>query len=302
MAILVTGASGFVGLALIPRLIEKGRLVYGLSRHPPIGSRKLIPIVGDITKPNLGLESVPKDIEAVHHIAGIHSLGEDKDGSIWSTNVDGTKNIIEFCTRHNIPQLHFTSTAYTQGRNTYEKSKALCELMLSECDIPQVTIFKPSIIMGTEEHPYPGHFSQFVSLVIKIHRRAEIIRRKIEGSLRLPLIEPVFRIKGNPEGSLNLIPVDAVVEAMASAKDSKVYSLTNPHPPTLGQLVEWVSEFIMVTIKFLPEFKPTPLEKQFQEMATAFMPYLQGDSFKSDLKGCPPITREFIHNTIQRTL
>ena len=302
MAILVTGASGFVGRAFTPKLLAQGHTVYALSRHPPIGSRKLIPIIGDITKPNLGLELVPRDITTVHHVAGIHNLGEDKDGSIWKTNVDGTKNVIDFCVKHEIPHLYFTSTAYTEGRNTYERSKALCELMLSESDIPRVTIFKPSVIMGTEDHPYPGHFSQFASLVIRVHKRAEIVRRKIEGTLRLPVIEPVLRVKGNPEGTLNLVPIDAVVDAMARINRRGVHYLTNPNPPTLGELIQWIGEFTMVNVKMLPEFKPTPVETQFQKMAAAFEPYVWGDSFKSSLKEALPISREFIHDTIKRSL
>lgn len=302
MAVLVTGASGFVGQAFIEKLLVQGHRVYGLSRHPPVGSGNLIPIIGDITKENLGLDSVPRDIKSVHHIAGIHSLGDDKDGSIWKTNVDGTRNVIYFCAKHSINHLYFTSTAYTQGRNTYEKSKAHCEEMLSICNIPKVTIFKPSVIMGTEEHPYPGHFSQFASLVIKVHKRAEIVRRKIEGTLRLPIVEPVLRIKGNPEGKLNLILIDAVVEAMGSIKDVGAYYLTNPQPPTLGELIQWIGEFAMVNMKMLHEFKPTPIESQFQKMAAAFEPYVWGDDFPSDLKECLPISRKFIHDTIKRSL
>jgi len=303
MNILVTGASGFLGSALIPKLISQGHKVYGLSRHPPIGSRHLIPIIGDITKPNLGLGEVPGDIEAIHHIAGIHSLGEDPAASIWNTNVDGTKNVLEFCLRHEVPRLYFTSTAYTWPFNTYGMSK-----IKNEEDIAvfagkhgiKTTIFKPSIIMGTEEQPYLGHFSQFVSLVIKVHRRAESIRRKIEGTLRLPVLEPVFRIQGNAEGTLNLVTVDAVTEAMATISQEGIYWLTNPRPPTLTQTSEWISEFVLVKIKILPDFKPTPIEARFQKMTAAFEPYLQGDNFRSDLKECPPITREFIHDTIKR--
>jgi len=302
MAILVTGGSGFLGQALTPRLLNKGHKVYSLSRHPPIPSENLIPLVGDILQPNLGLPETPENIHAVHHLAAIHRLGEDKDGSIWETNVEGTKNVLEFCAKHKISHLYLTSSAYTQGRNTYEQSKALCETMVKASDIPKVTIFKPSIVMGTEEHFYPGHFSQVVALVIKIHQRAEIVRRKIEGTLRLPIIEPVFRLKANPEGKLNLVPIDAIADAMSKIGKPGTYWLTHPDPLTLAQLVEWVGEFIMVKLKIEPAFRATPVEALFTKMSAAFTPYLWGDDFPSDLKECPPITKEFITSTIKRSL
>jgi len=304
MKLLLTGASGFLGSALTPKLIAKGDTVYGLSRHPPEIAENLIPLVGDITYPNLGLGQVPKGIKAVYHLAAIHKLGEDKDGSIWKTNVIGTENVIQFCKDYSIPHLFFCSTAYTvdEGRNIYEKSKVLCEKMVHSSGIPHVTIFKPSVVMGTKEHPYPGHFSQFVSVVIKIHQRAELVRRKIEGTLRLPVIEPVFRIKGDPEGKLNLVSLDDVAKGMAGIRKEGTYWLTNPHPPTLSQLVEWVGEFIMVRMKVLPHFRSTPVELLFQKMTPAFGPYLYGDDFPSSLKKCSRITREFIHQTIVDSL
>lgn len=302
MAVLVTGASGFVGRAFTPKLLAQGHRVYALSRHPPDSSDNLIPFVGDITEPDLGLGSVPKDIESVHHIAGNHSLGADRDELIHKTNVEGTRNVVAFCARNDIPRLYYTSTAYTLGRNPYERTKALGEALVITSDIPKVTVFKPSIIMGTEENPYPGHFSVFASLVIRIHRRAEKVRRKVETTLRLPVIEPVFRIKGNPEAKLNLVSIDDVTEAMSSLEGRTIYWLTNPNPPTLGQLIAWISDFVMTNTKFVPEFKPTPLETQFRKMASAFGPYLQGDDFASDLQDCLPITREFIHDTIRRIL
>jgi len=300
--VLITGGSGFLGSVLTKKLLEKRHKVYSLSRHPPEARENLAPLVGDILKPNLGLADVPRDIHAVYHLAAIHRLSEDKDGMIWLTNVVGTENVIDFCAKYDIPHLYFTSTAYTQGRNQYERSKALCEVMVSQSDIPKVTIFKPSIVMGTKQHFYPGHFSQFVALVIKIHQRAEIIRRKIEGSLRLPVIEPVFRIKANPEGKLNLVSIHAVAKAMAKIEKPGSYWLTHPDPPTLSQLVEWVSGFIMVKIKIEPHFTATPIEAAFEKLSTAFTPYLWGDDFPSHLKSHAPITKEFIHDTIKRTL
>lgn len=301
MSVLITGGSGFLGKALTPLLLAKGERVYSLSRHPPQEETDLIPLVGDITEENLGLTEVPKGISALYHLAAIHRLGQDKDGSIWKTNIDGTKNVLNFCAKHSIQHLYFCSTAYTEGRNPYEQSKKACELMANHSDIPKVTIFKPSVIMGTQQNPYTGHLSQFVSTVIKIHQRAETIRQKIEGTLRLPVLQPVFRIKGNPEGKLNLVTVDMVVQAMATIKDEGIFWLTNPHPPTLKEVVEWIGEFIMLDFRILPNFKPTPIEMAFHKMASAFDPYLQGDDFPSNLPTCH-ITKEFIHDTIRRSL
>lgn len=308
MSILITGAGGFVGRALCPLLLEKGELVYGLFRKPPEGHIpfNFIPLLGDITKPsNLGLKVVPKDIDRVYHLAGVHALSkEDKDGLIWRTNVVGTGNVLDFCVRHGKPHLLFTSTAYTWQCNPYGRSKIDNEQAITEYSRRyglKATIFKPSIIMGTRGYPYPGHFSQFISSVIKIHQRAELVRRKIEGTLRLPVLEPVFRIKGNPSGMLNLVPVDAVAKAMAEIDKEGTFWLTNPNPATLAELAQWAGEFIMVRMSFERDFKPTPLEAMFQKMATAFEPYLEGDNFPSDLRDCPPITREFIHETIKQS-
>ena len=217
----------------------------------------------------------------------------------------GTQNVIDFCKSSHIPQLYFCSTAYTvgEGRNVYEKSKILCDKLVLESGIPKVVIFKPSIVMGTKEHPYSGHFSQFVSILIRTHKRAELIRRKLEGTLRLPVIEPVFRALGNPDAYLNLVTVDKVVEGMSIARESGIYWLTNPNPPTLSQITEWISDFIMVRFKIQSEtFHRTPIEAAINRLTSAFSYYLYGDSFPSHIIEHPLITREFVHMTIINSL
>jgi len=301
MAVLVTGSSGFLGKALTYRLTGARHKVYGLSRHP-LSGENLMPLTGDITQPNLGLKSVPSDITMCYHLAAIHRLGENQAEEIWETNVGGTANVIEFCKKYEIPRLAFVSSAYTFARNSYEKSKMVCESLVLNSGIPRKTIFKPSVIMPSEGIAYPGHFLQFVLLVVKLHKRAEAIRQVVEGKMRLPVIRPVFRVPGNPDGTLNLIKIDDVAKVMAEIEDEGTFWLTNPNPPRLGELATWVGESILLDLRIEPKFKPTPIEATFQKMAKAFGPYLFGDDFPTDLTQAQPINREFIHNTIKMTL
>jgi len=301
MDVLVTGGSGFLGSALTEKLLQCGHRVYSLSRHPPEHRDNLFGVKGDILQPGLGLDEELPGIQVVHHLAAIHRLGQDKDGSIWQTNVQGTMNVIDFCKKNEIPRLCFTSTAYTQGRNTYEQSKAYCETLVRDSGLPH-TIFKPPIIMGSPQHFYSGHLSQFASLLVKVHRRAEIIRRKVEGTLRLPVIEPGFRMKANPKGKINLIQIDEVVNAMVAIDKPGTYWLTHPSPPTVEEVVTWVGELVMVRMEISYDFKPTPIEAMFARLSNAFTPYLWGDEFPTDLISCQPITKEFLHQTILKSL
>lgn len=303
MNILVTGASGFIGKVLTKELVKQGYKVFCLYRVKVPEQAGVVNLTGDILADDLGLTAninVPH-FERIYHMAGIVNLGHDRDGMTYRTNVVGTDNVIRYCNKYEVPHLLFCSTAYTMGRNVYEQSKALAELLVNESDIPCKTIFKPSIVLGTREYPYCGHFSQFVSTIVRVHRRAEMIRRRTEDILRLPVIRPVFRAPGNSSGYLNMIQVDKVVEKMANFTCPGICWLTNPYPPTLKQLTEWISETILVDFKIEADFKATPIESQLARMVSAFVPYLQGDDFPSDIKTAE-LTEEFIRWTINTAL
>lgn len=303
MNVLITGGSGFLGTVLTEKLLACGHRVYSLSRHPPEPRENIIPLQGDIMAPGLGIDYAAQcpGIDEVHHLAAIHKLGEDRDEVIWRTNVNGTINVIDFCKTNKIPRLYFTSTAYTQGRNPYEQSKAYCETLVRKSGLSW-TIFKPPIIMGSPQHFYQGHLAQFVKLLIKVHKRAELVRRKVEGALRLPVIEPVFRLKANPKGKINLIQVEELVDAMVARDSPGTYWLTHPDPPTVEEVCNWVGEIIMVRMEITHDFKPMPVEAMFARLANSFIPYLWGDEFPTDLTQCKPITKEFIQQTILGTI
>jgi nucleoside-diphosphate-sugar epimerase len=302
--ILVTGASGFIGRALVDRLVEQGHQVYALYRHPPEtlrASSSRYFLKGDVLADNLGIMDSLPSFDRLYHLAGIVNLGPDKDGMIYKTNVQGTANVLDFCVKHDIPHLLFCSTAYTQGRSPYEESKSVAELMVRKSDIPVKTVFKPSIVLGTAEYPYYGHFSQFASLIVRVHRRAEKIRRGAEDMLSLPVLRPVFRVKGNGEGNLNLIKVEDVVAKMAETTEPGICWLTNPSPPKLSYLLKLIGEAAMVEAVFEKDFSPNFVETQFSRLVRAFQPYLEGDDMPSDIEKCE-LTEEFLRWTINNQL
>ena len=116
MNILVTGGAGFIGSALIKKLVER--------KHDAVCfdlvETQLCPsIVGSITDRDAVMDAV-KDVDAVLHLAAMANINYARNDPTRcvEVNVVGTHNIIEACTKHRVP-LHFISTCCVYG-NTWE--------------------------------------------------------------------------------------------------------------------------------------------------------------------------------------
>lgn len=81
MAVLVSGASGFLGSRLVQQLAADGYEVIAVARRPPpsslASSARVRWVIRDISRDGLDLKGLP-DIEAVVHLAGA-TLGAGKD-------------------------------------------------------------------------------------------------------------------------------------------------------------------------------------------------------------------------------
>lgn len=291
MNVLVTGGAGFLGQKLVPELIKKGHDVTLLLRNPEKKPSGVNYLKGDITHPYLCRD---KPFDRVYHMAALLDLSRKPRKKIMETNYQGTVNVINYCKRNKIRELFYVSTAYAHGeRNPYEISKSWADEAVRNSWL-DTWVFKPSIIVS-DTPPVEGAYFQFIRLMAMVHRRAEIIRRKIEGTLRLPVLEPVFRIRGNPEAHLNLIPVEVVVKTMIEAERPGIFWVTNPNPPKLRELTEWIGELLMLRIKMERDFNMTPVEALFQKIAEPFLPYLQEIYLPSDIKEDVGINREYVH-------
>ncbi len=108
--ILVTGGSGFLGGAVVRRLVARGDQVRSLQRQDSPALRQLgVDLVrADLADREAVIEAA-KGCEAVIHIAAKAGVwGAEND--YYQTNVSGTRNILDACLANKIQRLVYTST------------------------------------------------------------------------------------------------------------------------------------------------------------------------------------------------
>lgn len=153
--ILVTGASGFIGRALVSRLKASGRDVV------PVASAD-----GDIASRKTLEKFAQQNIAHVFHLAGKTFVPDSWDDpqAFCQTNVLGTVNVLEFCRKNRIPMTYVSAYVYghpdslpisedsaIRPSNPYALTKRLaeeaCEFYASAYDLP-VTTIRPFNVYG----------------------------------------------------------------------------------------------------------------------------------------------------------
>ncbi|MCP4671284.1 MAG: NAD-dependent epimerase/dehydratase family protein [Desulfobacula sp.] len=107
---MVTGGGGFLGKAIVKRLLKKNYNVTSFSRnfYPELDTIGVRQIQGDIAKKNIVLNAFKK-IDAVFHVAAKAGMWGPFE-EFFQANVIGTKNVISACLKNDIKQLIYTSS------------------------------------------------------------------------------------------------------------------------------------------------------------------------------------------------
>jgi len=260
----ITGFPGFIADRLLERLARKDsrfillvqsswldRARHEIDRIVNLSGRSPEDfgiVIGDITQPHLGLrqadlELVQQETNRIFHLAALYDLAVACEPAM-RVNVGGTRNVIEFA--RSLPKLrhfHHVSTCYVAGkregviletelrhdagyRNFYEESKYLSELEVESMkDQLPVTIHRPSVVCGDSKTGETVKYDGVYYLILYL--------------LHFPWLSAVNI--GNHRVSLNLVPVDFVVDAMAAlAFDDnaigKTVQLADPTPLSTNDL------------------------------------------------------------------
>jgi NADH dehydrogenase len=147
--LLLTGATGLVGSAVLRRLVTEGAQVRCLVRDPRrLGAQRVrVQIaLGDLTDPP-SFRNALRGVETVVHLAA--SIRDQPRGSIEELNGIATWRMVEAAERSGVERFLFFSVlgASTHHRSRFFRAKALAEQAVGEADL-RSTVFAPSIIYG----------------------------------------------------------------------------------------------------------------------------------------------------------
>jgi len=224
--ILVTGGTGFVGQALIRRLVAMGLQVRTLLR-PSQASPNLprgIPVEAVICglRDERGLRAAMKGVDVIFHLASSERAGSQAD--LMGVDIEGTRAVASIAVDAGVERLFYLSHLGADRASAYAvlKSKAIAESHITHSGIPY-TIFRSAVLYG------PG--DQFTTALVRMMR-----------------ISPgIFLIPGDGAAHLQPLWVEDIVPCLTLALDdaatvNQVLSVGGPEFLSFRQICQMIKQ------------------------------------------------------------
>ncbi|HEX7120398.1 MAG TPA: NAD(P)-dependent oxidoreductase [Longimicrobiales bacterium] len=251
MKVLVTGATGFTGSALVRRLLDEGHRVVGLDTQKGLFFDELTRRGADITLGSVTdqdtVERLMDGVDVVHHVAAAFrqlDVGRDVYDDV---NIDGTRVVADAAHRAGVRKLIYCSTCGVHGNveyppanedapiapaDYYQRTKYEGERIIEEYTARglKTLILRPAGIYG------PGDPERFYM----------IFRRVARGWF------PMF---GDGQTLYHSVYIDNLVDAFMLAMESergdgRAYLVADERHCTIEELVRRVAEAMDVPVRF----------------------------------------------------
>ncbi len=232
-SVLVIGGSGFIGCHVVSELAKIGRRVIVPTRRlEPAKHLIVLPTVDVVladVHDDATLAGLLRDVDAVINLVGIlHSRpahGDEPYGPDFAkAHVELPRRLAFACAANGVHRLLHVSAlgADPQGPSMYQRSKAAGEAaVLSEPSVA-VTIFRPSVVFGEDDH--------FLNLFAALQKRFPLMPLACADARFQPVyVEDVAR---------------AIVQSLDELRMAgKVIELAGPKVYTLRELVQLAGRY-----------------------------------------------------------
>jgi dihydroflavonol-4-reductase len=218
--ILVTGGTGYLGRALVRRLLQEGERVRVLVRRGAqvCGESS----EGDVTQPHT-LAGAMRGVHTVFHLAALvdHSAPEER---LWRVNVDGTRHVVAAAVAAGVARFVHCSSVSAEpggGSTAYGRSKIAAERALEPYrDRIEIVTLRPG--------PIYDHERRNLRRLVRLARILRIVPRPV------------------PDAAVHLASRRNVVEAFLLARSrgvpSHAYAICDAQPVARATLAAIVAQ------------------------------------------------------------
>jgi NADH dehydrogenase len=163
----VTGASGFIGSALVPRLLEARHTPRLFVRRAPAAPLPAgVEVVqGDLTDA-ASLGHAVKGMDAVIHLGAATSAGRTDPALAYRVNVGGASALVAACRAAHCRRVVAVSTQHVHlaRPGVYGRTKRIADAIFLGSGL-DVTVFRPSLVYGAGGQ---GVFAKIAALAAKL--------------------------------------------------------------------------------------------------------------------------------------